>query len=88
MTGRLALLLFHESVLRVKVRGRELKRVASQPPEVLCSGERWQPIAFSSIHSDEEETLLIKPFTLAQKRFLAIDAYSTSKKLISYSYSE
>lgn len=56
------------------MRGREFKRAASQPPEALCADEQWQYMAFHSIHPDEKETLLIKPFIFEQKRLLAVDA--------------
>lgn len=55
--------------------------------EVLCSGEQRQLSALSSIHSDEKEIRLIKPFTFAWERFLKTDAFSISKNLIFHSYS-
>ena len=70
------------------MRGREFKRAAGQPPEALCADEQWQYTAFRSIHLDEKETLLIKPFIFEQKRLLDADAKSTSKNLVSCSHSK
>lgn len=56
------------------MRGREFKRAASQPPEALCADEQWQYTEFCSIHPDEKETRLIKPFIFEQKRLLDVDA--------------
>lgn len=50
------------------MRGREFKRAASQLPGGFVFDEQRQLAAFSSIHSDENSILTIKPFTFGTEK--------------------